>query len=91
MSSILRDNQELVTDGLGTNKSHKVTLSVAAIATPRFHLPRSMPYALKPAVEAVGQALEVRLLERVDFYEWAAKKDGKVGMCGDYEVTVNPS
>lgn len=97
LSSILNENQEVFADELGTIKSHKAKLSVSAEATPRFHRPRSVPYALKSAVEKELDRLEsMGVLEHVDFSEWAApivvvpKKDGKVRICGDYKVTINP-
>lgn len=51
---------------------------------------------MNPAVEEELTRLEnVGVLKKVDFSEWAApivtvsKQDGKVRVCGDYEVTVN--
>ena len=66
-------------------------------AKPRFHRPRSVPFALKKAVEEELDRMErAGVIEKVDHSEWAApivvvsKKDGRVRLCGDYKVTVNP-
>ena len=66
-------------------------------ALPRFHRPRSVPYALKSVVEEeLDRLLRVGVLETVEHSDWAApivvvpKKDGRVRICGDYKITVNP-
>ena len=48
----------------------KAKLSVSPSATPRFHRPRPVPYALKPLVEQELDWLGV--LERVNHSDWAA-------------------
>ena len=63
----------------------------------KFFRPRSVPFAIK---EAVGKEIErlerAGILEKADHSEWAApivpvpKKDGKIRICGDYKVTINP-
>ena len=75
----------------------KATLHLESYAAPRFHKPRSVPFALK---EAVGRELDemeaARVLERVTHTRWAApivpvpKKNGQIRICGDFKVTINP-
>lgn len=72
-------------------------LEVQEGATPRFHRPRSVPYALRGAVEQDLERLErLSVIEKVQYSDWAApivpvpKGDGGIRICGDYKVTVNP-
>ena len=64
---------------------------------PKYHRPRSVPFAMKSVVEEELNRLEsTGVLERVEVADWAApivavpKKDGRVRICGDYKVTINP-
>lgn len=94
----LRDRyREVFSESLGTITPFRAKLSVTDGARPKFFKPRPVPFALR---ERVGQELD-RLeqdgvLERTHYSEWAApivavpKSDGKLRLCGDYKVTVNP-
>ena len=96
LNEVLKCYDEVFQDELGTMKTIKAKLRLKENATPKFHRPRTVPFALK---EAVGQELnrleEKGILKRVNHSDWAApivpvpKKDGKVRVCGDYKVTVN--
>lgn len=97
LSTLLQEYDEIFTDELGTIKPFKAKLSIGSSATPKFHCPRSVPYAMKAAVEKELDSLEkAGVLEKVNHSEWAApivavpKKDGQVRICGDYKVTINP-
>ena len=48
---------EVFQDGLGTMKSFHAHLSLKESATPRFHRPRPVPFAIK---DAVGRELDRR-------------------------------
>ena len=74
------------------------TIRDEAEATPKFHRTRTVPFALRGAVEQELNRLEEKgILKKVSHSELAApivpvpKKDRKVQVCGDYKVTVNPS
>ena len=93
---MLKRYDEVFQDELGTMKTIKAKLKLKENATPKFHRPRTVPFALKEAVEQELNRLEKKgILKRVDHSDWAApivpvpKKDGKVRVCGDYKVTVN--
>ena len=74
-----------------------IKVPVQGNATPRFHKPRSVPYALREAIEKELDRLEVNgELERVNTSRRAPpivpvpKPDGTVRLCRGYKVTVNP-
>ena len=87
----------LFKDGLGTVKNYQVKLSVDSNAKPKFCKPRSVPFALKEAIENdLGRLEQLGVVTKVNYSEWAApivavpKTDGGVRICGDYKVTINP-
>ena len=97
LNEILRDTTELFEEGQGTIKGFKAKLSVQESSKPRFCRPRPVPFALKEPIEKEICHLEkAKVIEKIPFSECAApivpvlKADGKVRICGDYKVTVNP-
>ena len=96
LHEMLKRYDEVFQDELGTMKTIKAKLKLKENATPKFHRPRTVPFALKEAIEQELNGLEEKgILQKVDHSDWAApivpvpKKDGKVRVCGDYKVTVN--
>ncbi|XP_030847129.1 uncharacterized protein K02A2.6-like [Strongylocentrotus purpuratus] len=72
-------------------------LKVKSDAEPRFFKPRPIPFAIKDKVaEEIDRLVKKGVLEPVEFSDWAApvvpvqKPDGKIRLCGDYKITVNP-
>ena len=65
---------------------------------PQFFKPRLVPVALKEKiVEELRRLEKIDVLERVQFSYWATPivpvltPDGRVRICGDYKVTINPA
>lgn len=94
VDEMLHEFAELFQPELGTIKGVQAQLEVQDDAVPRFHRSRSVPYALRGAIE---QDLEQSgIIEKVRYSDWAApivpvpKGDGGIRLCGDYKVTVNP-
>ena len=84
-------------NNLGTFTSAKAKLTLKDDSQACFLKERPMPYALKPNVEEELRRLQnAGILTWVEWSEWTTlivpvpKKDGSVGLCGDYNVTVNP-
>jgi len=97
VDGLLQQYQEIFKDELGTLKGIYAKLTVKPEATPKFFKPRSVPYALKSAIEQdLQRLLKLGVIEKVNHSEWAApivpvpKEDQSVRICGDYKVTVNP-
>ncbi|KAI0232573.1 hypothetical protein LSAT2_017097, partial [Lamellibrachia satsuma] len=87
---------DVFSEGLGELKGMKVKIQVKDDATPRFHKPRPVPYALKEKVKKeLIRLQETGIIEQVQFSEWAApivpvcKSNGQIRICGDYKVTIN--
>ena len=97
LERLLTTYESIFTDDLGTIKTFQAQLAVPEQAQPRFCKPRSVPFALKPAIEQELDRLEkAGVLEKIAHSRWATpivpvpKRDGKVRLCGDYKVTLNP-
>jgi len=97
VDELLHGYAEVFSSDLGTMQGVEAHLEVQEGATPRFHRPRSVPYALRGAVEQDLERLErLGVIEKVQYSDWAApivpvpKGDGGIHICGDYKVTVNP-
>ena len=63
----------------------------------KFFKPCSVPFALRERVEHELDRLETNdVLQKTPHSEWAApivavpKQEGRLRLCGDYKVTVNP-
>ena len=95
LDELLEEYEEVFRPELGTLKGIEAKLEVKAEARPRFHKHRSVPYAIKTAIEQdLERLVQMGVLEKSD---WVApivpvpKAIGGIRMCGDYKVTVNPS
>ena len=87
---------EVFNDELGHIQNFTARLLVQEDARPKFCKARTVPYALKAAVEEELHRLErMGVIEKIPTSEWATpvvavpKKDGTVRLCGDYKVTIN--
>lgn len=95
---ILDENQSLFEKGLGKCATAKVSLKFnKENQRPKFCRVRPIPIALRAKVEKKLQELvDNGILTRVEHSEWATplvvvpKPGGKLRLCGDYKVTVNP-
>ncbi|XP_041376685.1 uncharacterized protein K02A2.6-like [Gigantopelta aegis] len=81
----------------GTLKDIKATLNLKADVQPKFMKARSVPYSIKPKVEAeIEKLVSDGILTKVNYSEWVTpvvpviKQDGSVRLCGDFKITVNP-
>ena len=96
LEAVLSKHSNLFRNELSTISGIKAKLHVKPGAKPRFHRPRSIPYALKSRVEqALENLVSKGVLEAVQLSEWAApivpvvKRDGSIRVCGDYKLTLN--
>ena len=97
MEALLEKYSGVFEEGLGQMNTFEATLHLKPNTTPKFHKSRPVPFALKEAVEVELDRLEAAgIIEKVTHSSWAApivpvpKGDGRLRLCGDYKVTVNP-
>ena len=71
-------------------------LTVREDAVPKFYKPRSVPYAIRGAIEKDLEQLEsLGVIEKINYSDWAApivpvpKANGSIRICGDYKATIN--
>lgn len=90
LQDVLSRHEGVFKSELGTLKGFKATIHVPADATPRFYWPRSVPFAMKPKLDAeIDRLLTENIITPVKFSEWAApvvpfiKPDGTCRLCGD--------
>lgn len=88
---------EVFSSGMGTFRGVKAKIHIKAGAQPQFFRPRPVPFALQDRVNEELQRMErEHIISPVQTADWAApivpvlKSDGRVRICGDFKVTVNP-
>ena len=98
LNYLLDKFSDVFTGKLGIIKSYSAKLSLKAGEEPKFFKPRSVPYAVRGAIDEELDRLEQQgILEKVTHSEWATlvvaapKSDGRYRICGDFKVTVNPA
>ena len=98
LRDILSKYDQVFQEGLGIFSGVEAHLEVDPEATPRFHKARSVPYAMRQAVEdELDRLVKEGTLEPVEYSDWATplvsvwKSDNKsVRICGDFRITINP-
>uniref|UniRef100_W6NES8 Uncharacterized protein K02A2.6-like n=1 Tax=Haemonchus contortus TaxID=6289 RepID=W6NES8_HAECO len=95
---MLDNNKRLFQDDLGKCSTTRAELKFKNdVVVPKFFRARPIPIALRPKVEAKLEEMVLKgIIRRVEHSKWATplvvvpKPGGKIRICGDYKVTVNP-
>ena len=94
---LLSKYDEVFRDKPGEINTFEATLHLKESAVPKFCKARTVPFALKEAIKQELNRLEQdSIIEKVTYSPWAApivpvpKGDGRIRLCGDYKVTINP-
>ena len=97
LNQMLSEFKDVFQDGIGKLQGPKAKLILKEGAQPKFLPARPVPYALRSKVESELQHLEEEgILTKVETSDWATpmvpvvKRNGKIRICGDFKVTVNP-
>ncbi|XP_055017905.1 LOW QUALITY PROTEIN: uncharacterized protein K02A2.6-like [Boleophthalmus pectinirostris] len=96
LQNVLKQNEEVFKEELGTWRGPPAKIYVKADVAPKFYKPRPVAFAMRKKVELELERLTKEgIIEPVRFSEWAApivpvlKTDSSVHVCGDYKLTVN--
>ena len=96
IEEVIAKYQTIFDSQTGSLKGLQASLKMHTDVTPKFLKPRSVPYALKPAIEKNLERPEnAGIIRQVTYSDWASpivpvsKADGTVRICGDYKVTIN--
>ena len=97
LQAVLNQNSDVFKPGVGTLKDYKAHIFIDSTVPPKFCKARSVPYAMRPLVEAqLDKLVQEGILTPIQYSDWAApivpvmKADRQsVRICGDFKQTVN--
>lgn len=96
LTEVLKEFEDVFSAGLGVYKGPPVALQLNDGARPKAFRPRTVPMALRAAVEEeLHKLVQQGVLTRIEYTDWATpivavkKTDGSIRICGDYKSTVN--
>lgn len=94
---ILEENHEVFNDEIGKLKDVKIKLETTGKLIPKFVKARPVPYAFRKDIEdQLKDLVEQNILTKTDVTDWGTplvpilKPDGKIRICADYKITINP-
>ena len=97
LQETLNKNKMVFKDELGHCTKVQAHIQLVPNANPKFFKPRPLPFALFDLVkEEIQRNVERGIIQRIDASPWAApivpirKPNGKIRICGDFKVTINP-
>lgn len=97
LTTILNKYKHVLNKDLGHCNKVKAHIYLQHDTIPKFFKPRPIPFAYLDGVkEEIQRNITAGILERVDTSTWAApivpvkKPNGKIRICGDFKVTINP-
>ncbi|XP_065208322.1 uncharacterized protein K02A2.6-like [Planococcus citri] len=96
IKKLIREYSDLFSGGYGKIPNFQCSLCLKDNAVPVFMKPRTLPYAIKPLVEAeIEKLLAQGILSPAKHPTWGTpivpviNSKGALRICGDYKVTIN--
>ena len=96
LETVTNKYRNVFSEKLSTIKGVQAKINVIPNSKPKFMKARTVPFAMKAAVELGIEKMENEgILKSVPFSEWTGpvvivlKSDGRLRICGDYKGTVN--
>ena len=97
LEDLKKEYSEIFRYELGTVRGCQASMYLKGSLQPKFFQPRPVPFAIRDANWHELDRLEAdTIIEKVTQAEWVSltvavlKKDGRLRICGDYKVTINP-
>lgn len=97
LERLIKKFDEIFDSNIGKLKNVKVKLEVTDNVLPKFVKARPVPYAFKKDIERqLTELSEQGIITKISNTEWGTplvpilKDNGKVRICADYKVTLNP-
>lgn len=98
VTSLVEQFSEVFAETLGTLEGVSANIALKEASKPKFFKARPVPFALRDRVEEELQRMQREgILRPVRTSQWAApvvpvvKQDGRVRICGDFKITINPA
>jgi transposase InsO family protein len=97
LQTVLDKYKHVLNSVLGHCTKVQAHIQLKADAIPKFYKSRALPFAYLEGIKTeLERNVKAGIIERVDASPWAApivpvkKPNGKIRICGDFKVTINP-
>lgn len=98
VTSLVEQFSEVFSETLGTLQGVSAKIILKEGSKPKFFKARPVPFALRDrVVEELQRMQREGIIRPVKTSQWAApvvpvvKQDGRVRLCGDFKITINPA
>ena len=98
LEDILNRHKVVFEGGIGKMNKIKANVTLKDSTVPKFCKPRPVAYALRSKIEEdLDRLVKEGILTSITHSDWATpivpvlKRDGKLRICGDFKVTINPN